>query len=122
MCIRDRCCVWMRHNTRVTTQYDIVELPGRAYLKVKTDEIAVSVFRATDIFPANRQTFSGADFVSTRILQLLPHDTNGEGRDENASILDDGESSNATNTPQQLVRSFDQGSGSSETNDTVRCV
>ena len=81
---------------RALSQYDIVELLRRVYLKVQTGEITVSGFRATGVYPANKQIFSEADFVSAHMVQPLPNDIDADGRDEDASVHDDGKSSNAT--------------------------
>jgi hypothetical protein len=54
---------WLRsHPGRVVTIYHIGELSGNAYKRAETGEIAANGFRATDLFPCDKNIFRPYDF------------------------------------------------------------
>jgi hypothetical protein len=54
---------WLRsHPGRVVTVYQIGELFGSAYKRAATGEIAANGFRATDLFPCDKNVFRPYDF------------------------------------------------------------
>lgn len=65
---------WLKHNPgRKVTIYQIGEIFGEAFLKAATYQIAVNGFRATGLFPVNRNYFTEADFLfDSKDLEKIP--------------------------------------------------
>ena len=68
---------WPRsHPGRVVTVYQIGELFGNAYKRAATGEIAANGFRATGLFPCDKNIFRSCDFPpfsedKTLLLQTI---------------------------------------------------
>lgn len=55
---------WLRcHPGRVVTQFQTAELFGKAYVSAATMTTAINAFRATGIWPINKDVFTDADFA-----------------------------------------------------------
>lgn len=67
---------FMLHSDRLLAARDIAQLLGTAFLKCQTAEIAINGFKATGIFPLNRNVFNDADFspdLQTSMSLSHPH-------------------------------------------------
>jgi hypothetical protein len=68
---------------RPATHFDVSGLFGRAYLKTQSGENAVNGFRATGIYPVNKNVFSDVDFVAAEVEECLQEVTYGNVPDCN---------------------------------------
>ncbi|XP_050340939.1 uncharacterized protein LOC126767492 [Bactrocera neohumeralis] len=57
---------FMREQGRKVTQFDVVELFSKAYLKVQTAQIAINGFKCTGIYPFDKNIFQESDFMEQR--------------------------------------------------------
>ncbi|KAJ8886439.1 hypothetical protein PR048_012650 [Dryococelus australis] len=54
---------WLRHSSILLTPFDVVELFGCTYLKVRSTAFTVNSFKATGLYPVDRNIFSSHDFL-----------------------------------------------------------
>ena len=59
--ISDKIRSWVRNNTRPLTQYDMMEAFGTSYLRTRIDEIAVSGFRVTGLYPVDESVLKDSN-------------------------------------------------------------
>jgi hypothetical protein len=76
---------WQLHNKRAVTHYEVSELFGNAYLEVQTAKIATSDFRATGLYPVNRDIFEDFDLYAatestTPVQEHCCHERNQQHR------------------------------------------
>lgn len=94
---------WLRMNSgRVITQYQIAELVDKAFQKAATMTSAFNAFRATGIWPLNRDIFTEADFLAaaaTEIELSCPDPNPHSSTDPVSSVQDPQPSTSRENQP-----------------------
>ena len=91
---------WQFQNRRGVSHYEVCELLGNAYLQVQTGKIAAGGFRATGLYPVNRDIFNDVEFHVTE-------DEDGIEANEPAEI------ESREETPPPFTRKTTQSSSSS---------
>lgn len=61
VCYSAKITQWLRHNHRLVTAFDVMELFGRASIRSQTGETTINGCRVTSIYPLSNTLFSDAE-------------------------------------------------------------
>lgn len=85
----------MRHPGKTFSIYDVAECVNEAHMKVMTPKKICSAFKATGIFPFNRDIFTDDDFapsdVTDRPLENEPPNITEESGHNHSVVNEDGD-------------------------------